>query len=123
MDKFTYKNGRVQINIKTIELGNDLCVAIWGGEKPHIGTITLSVARPSLADESRSSSTTSTINITGHKDDEVAKPVSEMLSAKLNKNVAVTCGIHIVNITLEEIKEIISVTINWAERYIENSIL
>ncbi|MFA7412628.1 MAG: hypothetical protein WCZ27_10355 [Tissierellaceae bacterium] len=122
MEKFSYKNARVQINIETIELGNDLCVVIWGGDKPHLGTVILSTARPSLADKNRTSTTSSTINISGHKDDQVARPVSEILSAGLNKNVAVVCGIHIRDITLEEIQEIISVTLDWAESFVENSI-
>lgn len=120
MNDYSYENGRVKITIKTVEMGNDLCVVISGGDVPHLGSVSLSVARPSLADNKFLSSTTSMINITGHKDDEVAKPVSEILASALNKNVAVACGIHIGNITLKEIKEILSVTRDWAQEYINS---
>ena len=89
--------------MKAFSLGNDLCVIITGGDQPHIGCVTLSVPRPSLANSEVTSATTSVLNLLGHKDDEVARYVSHLLSSKLNKNVVVTCGIHVDNITAEEI--------------------
>lgn len=66
--------------------------------------MTLSVPRPSLSTPGVTSATTSVLNLVGHEDDEAAKDVSHLLSSKLNKNVVVTCGIHVDNITDEEIK-------------------
>lgn len=103
MQDFTAVKGRVKINLKAILIGEDLCVIISGGDSPHIGCVTLSVPRPSLADSRIISATTSVLNLIGHKDDEAAKYVSHMLSSELNKNVVVTCGIHLDNITKEEI--------------------
>jgi hypothetical protein len=97
------EKGRIKINMKAITIGEDLCVIISGGDSPHIGCVTLSVPRPSLGDENIISSTTSVLNLVGHKDDEAARYVSHKLSSKLNKNVVVTCGIHVDNITSEEI--------------------
>lgn len=99
----TMERGRIRINIKAFSIGEDLCVIISGGDRPHIGCVTLSVPRPSLLDESKTSATTSLLNLIGHKDDEAAKYVSKTLSSRLNKNVVVTCGIHVDNITVEEI--------------------
>jgi hypothetical protein len=96
--------GRIKINLKALAIGQDLCVIITGGNKPHLGCVALSVPRPGLADPKVSSSTTSVLNLTGHKDDEAARRVSHLLSSRLNKNVAVICGIHVENITPEEIK-------------------
>lgn len=90
--------------MKAFELGEDVCVIISGGDEPHIGCVTLSVPRPSLSSPGVTSATTSILNRIGHKDDEAAKYVSHLLSSKLNKNVVVTCGIHVDNITDEEIK-------------------
>jgi hypothetical protein len=53
--------------------------------------------------------TTSVLNLIGHKDDEAAKYVSQTLSSRLNKNVVVTCGIHVDKITNEEINVIIGI--------------
>jgi hypothetical protein len=104
MQDLYMEQGRIKINIKVVEIGEDLCVIISGGDRAHIGCVTLSVPRPSLSDPSITSSTTSVLNLIGHKDDEAARYVSHTLSSGLNKNVVVTCGIHVDNITQEEIQ-------------------
>lgn len=105
MHEFNVEKGRIKINMKAILIGEeDLCVIISGGESPHIGCVTMSVPRPSLSEPNIISSTTSVLNLVGHKDDEAARYVSHELSSRLNKNVVVTCGIHLDNITQEEIK-------------------
>lgn len=104
MQDLTLESGRITINMKSFDIGEDLCVIISGGDKPHIGCVTLSVPRPSLSTSGVTSATTSVLNLMGHKDDEAAKYVSHLLSSKLNKNVVVTCGIHVDNITCEEIE-------------------
>jgi hypothetical protein len=103
MQDLFLEKGRVKINMKAITVGEDLIVIISGGHRPHIGCVTLSTPRPSLLDSKVISATTSVLNLIGHKDDEVARYVSHELSSKLNKNVVVTCGIHLDKITAEEI--------------------
>lgn len=103
MYDLTIEKGRIKINLKAILIGKDLCIIISGGDSPHIGSVTLSVPRPSLSDFNKNSATTSILNLLGHKDDEAARYVSHTISSKLNKNVVVTCGIHVDNITVEEI--------------------
>jgi len=102
MQELTIERGRLRINMKFFLVGEDVCVIIAGGDSPHIGCVTLSVPRPSLSKDAYSA-TTSVLNLLGHKDDEIAKYVSELLSSRLNKNVVVTCGIHVENITPKEI--------------------
>ncbi len=101
------EEGRIKIDMKAIMLGNDLCVIVSGGDSPHIGCTILSIPRPSLIDKKIISSTESVLNLIGHKDDDALKVVAHTLSSKLNKNVVVTGGIHVDNITKEEIKTII----------------
>jgi hypothetical protein len=108
MNNLILENGRIKINAKFFLVGEDLCVIISGGDRPHIGCVVLSIPRPSLSDISRTSATTSILNLIGHKDDEAAKYVAQTLSSRLNKNVVVTCGIHVDNITDEEIDSIMS---------------
>lgn len=116
--------GSVKLEMKAITVGNDLCIIVSGGDKPHIGCVTLSVSRPSLADSKFNSATTSILNLTGHKDDEAAKYVSHTLSSRLNKVVVVTCGIHIDNITTEEINVVMrlikEMTETLAEKLLDN---
>jgi hypothetical protein len=76
------------------EIGNDLLIAIWGGDKPHIGAVAVAQPRLSLKDSSVVSATASVFCYVGHKDDVIAKESAEKLSAALNRNVTVTVGIH-----------------------------
>ena len=88
-------------------IGHDLLVAIWGGEKPHIGAVSVAQPRPSLKDPKVISATASVFCFIGHKEDELAKAVSEVLASVLNTQVVVTAGIHWDNISEEGIKKII----------------
>ena len=76
------------------EIGKDLLIAIWGGEKPHIGAVAVAQPRPSLKDSSVLSATASVFCYVGHKDDVIAKEAAERLSTALDRNVTVTVGIH-----------------------------
>ena len=84
-------------------IGDDLMISVWGGTKPHIGSISVSVPRPGLKDGTRMSSTSSVINLIGHKDEVVARKFSEQLAAKFNRNAIATAGVHIDDITENQI--------------------
>jgi hypothetical protein len=86
--------GDYRIHALAVLIGEDLLACLWGGTDPHIGAIALAVPRPSGKDPSITSATSSVLTMLGHKEDQVVKMVSERLSARLNKNVVVTAGIH-----------------------------
>ncbi|UCH24074.1 MAG: hypothetical protein JSU83_10075 [Deltaproteobacteria bacterium] len=88
-------------------IGGDFLVAIWGGEKPHIGAVAVAQPRPSLKDPKMTSATASVFSYVGHKEDELAKAAAEILAATLNTRVVVTAGIHWDNLTQKGIKKII----------------
>ena len=88
-------------------IGQDVLVAIWGGEKPHIGAVSVAQPRPSLKNPEITSATASVICLPGHKEDELVKATSEILAAALNTSVVVTAGIHWDNIDEEGIQKII----------------
>ena len=94
--EFTIKTDTKAYNLDALvkQIGQDLLVAIWGGEKPHIGAVAVAQPRPSLKDESVVSATASVFCYLGHKDDIIAKQAAEKLSATLNTNVTLTVGIH-----------------------------
>jgi hypothetical protein len=104
MFRLTMQKGRITITLQAVPVGEDLCVILSGGDRPHIGCVTLSLPRESRSGREKRSSTTSVLNILGHKDNEVAELVSQRLSAVLQINVVVASGIHIHNITDEEIR-------------------
>ena len=88
-------------------IGDDLLVAIWGGEKPHIGAVAAARSRPSLKDPKITSATASVICFPSHKEDDLAKAISEILAATLDTTVVVTAGIHWDNLDGEGISRII----------------
>ncbi|MBR0400167.1 MAG: hypothetical protein IJH95_05075 [Mogibacterium sp.] len=88
-------------------VGNDVLAVIQGGDKPHIGCAVLSVPRKSLSGDGTVSCTSSVINITGHKDEQICRFISESIAAELKVNVVCSGGFHIDNISEEGIREVI----------------
>lgn len=88
-------------------IGENLLVAIWGGELPHIGAVAIAQPRPSLKDPDRISSTASVFCLVGHKEDDLAKATAEILAATLNTTVVVTAGIHWDNLDAEGISRVL----------------
>ena len=88
-------------------IGDDVLVAIWGGEKPHIGAVAVALPRPSLRDPEVTSSSASVFCRVGHKEDELAKAAAEILAAALETHVVVTAGIHWDNLAPEAIQQIV----------------
>ena len=88
-------------------IGSDLLIAIWGGEKPHIGAVAVAQPRPSLKDPAVTSSSASVICLLGHKEDELAKAAAEILAAALKTQVVVTAGIHWDNLSPEAIQRVV----------------
>jgi hypothetical protein len=88
-------------------IGPDLLIAIWGGERPHIGAVAVAQPRPSLKNPDITSASASVFCFIGHKEDDLAKAASEILSATLNTAVVVTAGIHWDNLDEEAIQRII----------------
>jgi hypothetical protein len=108
---------RLEASVK--EIGEDILVAIWGGERPHIGAVAVAQPRPSLRDKREISATASVFCYVGHKDDVIAKEAAEKVSAALNRNVTVTVGIHWDNIDEPGISAIIENSRQLVEMIIE----
>jgi hypothetical protein len=96
-----------RIHSLAVLIGDDLLACLWGGTDPHIGAVAVALPRPSGKDSSMTSATASVLTMLGHKEDMVVKIVSETLSARLNKNVVVTAGIHWDHLDQEGIRQIL----------------
>jgi hypothetical protein len=96
MKKFTVEvsKGPLRIYSSVQRIGPDLLVSIWGGTHPHIGAVAMAVPRPSLKDPQKVSATSSNFTFVGHKEDLLAKKISEKIASQLKTNVIVTAGIH-----------------------------
>lgn len=98
--------GKFQIFAKIFELGPDCLVMLWGGTRPHVGAVGMAQVRPSLKDPIQLAATSSVYTFLGHKEDIVAKIMSEELAKRLGRNTVVAAGIHWDGLTDAEIKAI-----------------
>ena len=117
VERHSEQYGRIAIEFTAVPMGNDLCVVIAGGEIPHLGATAVAQARPSLEDKTKLSATTSVITLLGHKEDVVATRVAHALAARLNKNVAVCCGIHVDDIRPDELEFVQGAVRRFIEKF------
>lgn len=114
MARFVYEE--VQIVAEVDRMGQDLCVRIWGGDWPHIGSVSIAEPRQSLDGSGRGAATVSTYNYVSHKDYFVSNPVAEELASKLSCRVVVVCGIHYDEPSREQLEK----TISLAEQIVQD---
>ncbi|MCD8007257.1 MAG: hypothetical protein LUF29_09930 [Oscillospiraceae bacterium] len=88
-----------------IQMGKDYAVCLWDEKGGHIGSVCMSVARPSLTGNGISA-TTSVLNCIGHKEESIARSFSEAVAIRNNCTAVCSCGIHLDGITPEMISEI-----------------
>ncbi|MDR0490734.1 MAG: hypothetical protein LBH28_05770 [Oscillospiraceae bacterium] len=77
---------------------------LYGGTSEHVGSVTVSIPRPSLMDKDRTSVTSSVINLLSHKEELVGRPAAEMLAIALDRPVVCVAGIHVDEATNDELK-------------------
>ncbi|MCG9968908.1 hypothetical protein L9W92_12775 [Pelotomaculum terephthalicicum JT] len=99
-------DGKYRVELMVSITGDGLVAHLYGGDKPHVGAVAISLTRPSISDNTKVSCNTSVIPLLGHKDDEVAKPIAEKIALAFGKPVVVVVGIHVDNAGPEEIKKI-----------------
>jgi hypothetical protein len=91
-------SGKHTVFLEEKEIGNEVLLTLYGGEKPHIGVIV--VAEPGK--ETKVFKTEER-----HKDDIVAVPIAEKKRDSTNKKVVCIAGIHVENATSEDINTIV----------------
>lgn len=94
--------GGFSIHCDVIPMGRDYTLTVYGGDTPHIGSVVMSVARPSLTGEG-TGVTSSVLTGVGHKDDVVAKIFAETVAKKKDCTVVCACGIHVDNMEVWQI--------------------
>jgi hypothetical protein len=99
--------GKYRITAEVRFIGEDILVSVWGGTKPHIGSVAAAEHRPSLQNPLRTSTTSSIINFPGHKDDLVSRLFAERISSHMSRHCIATAGIHVDNATGEEIARLL----------------
>ncbi|MEM3654187.1 MAG: hypothetical protein QW723_05695, partial [Candidatus Bathyarchaeia archaeon] len=119
----TFKSsfGLKKFNVKSIAVVMEeaLIVSILGGEKPHVGAVAISIPRPSLKYPEKISSSTSIFTLIGHKEDELVKPVAELLVKELKRTTIVIAGIHVKNASEGDIKKLVDNSMKSIEKLIK----
>lgn len=95
---------KVQCTI--VPMGVDYAVSVYGGSRSHAGCAVMAISRPSLTGKGRSC-TSSVLNAVGHKDETVARFFAEAIAKEKNCTVVCTCGIHVDDITKEQLQSVI----------------
>ncbi|KJS14803.1 MAG: hypothetical protein VR69_16110 [Peptococcaceae bacterium BRH_c4b] len=111
--------GKHKVFLWAVATGDGILVNILGGEKPHLGAVVVSLPRPGLADPSVTSCTTSVLPLPGHKDDEAARPVAELLAKVTGQPVSVAVGMHIHEAKKEDIDKLLHNTRVAADRLLK----
>jgi hypothetical protein len=106
--------------LKTQLIGNDLVVYLFN-DCAHMGAVALAEYSPA---DNRAS--TSVITRLGHKDDLVAYTAAHKLSKSLKRPVCAIAGIHLDDITTEEIAQITrncDKLADWLVRTMQSAVL
>ncbi|MCE1254973.1 MAG: hypothetical protein LWX83_15680 [Anaerolineae bacterium] len=77
-----------------VDVGADLVVVVGGGSRYHIGSTSLTISMPSIKDSSKLTNSTYLVPVPGHKEENLARESSLILSRSLKRNVLVSVGIH-----------------------------
>ncbi|MEA1993003.1 MAG: hypothetical protein U9N35_01210 [Euryarchaeota archaeon] len=93
----TRGKGRYSVWLEEKKIGNDRVYLLGGGEKPHIGGIV--ICEPNK--------TPRVIELEGHRDTVVLKPIAEKASEKYSTTAVAIGGVHIENAKKEEIDRIV----------------
>lgn len=104
---FRHQDREYRLRAEAVACGEDLCVMLSGGDRPHIGAAALAVLTPSANNPGKRTATPSVIAVPGHKEHQLALEAAERLSKSLERTVVVTVGIHIDGITPDLIDRVV----------------
>jgi len=100
----TKGEGRARVNITVSSMGSDLVVRIYN-QDAHIGAVAVGDY-----DYEHQRASVSVVTRLGHKDDTLAGEAAYLLSKSMRRPVCVVAGVHLDNITAEEIDRILANT-------------
>ena len=94
--------GRARVNVTVNRMGSDLVVRIYN-QNAHIGAVAIGEY-----DYEHARASVSVITRLGHKDDALAGEAAYLLSKSIRGPVCVIAGVHLDDITREEIDKILA---------------
>ena len=105
--------GRTKVNLLANNMGSDLVVFIYN-KNAHIGAVAVGEY-----DHEEERASVSVITRLGHKDDAIAQKAAHLISKSIKKPACVIAGIHLDNITQEEIDKILINTETAVEEFLK----
>jgi len=105
--------GRTKVTLSIDTMGSDLIVRLFN-KGAHVGAVALSEYHPGGKRAS-----TSVLTRHGHRDDSVACMAAYKICRRLKKPVCAIAGIHLDNITREEIEQIVRNCNTLIDRYLK----
>jgi hypothetical protein len=76
------------------EMGEDLVVAVGGGQRIHVGCVVLAQPLPSKVPGKEWSASCSVLTIPPHKEEPIARGIATRLAEVLGRVAVVTAGVH-----------------------------
>ena len=89
------RRGRLHLRLAALFLGQDLCVTLSGGDRPHIGAVALG----------QSGASARVLSVPGHREEALALRLARDLASEIQATVCLACGIHLDGIRPEEIQD------------------
>jgi hypothetical protein len=83
-----------RLEARVEEMGEDLVVAVGGGERPHVGCVVLAQPLPSKVPGRGRSASCSVLTIPPHKEEPLARGIAVKLAETLGRVTVVTAGVH-----------------------------
>lgn len=114
--RFSESFRNAAITLEATPMGDDLAIALFGGERPHIGAVAVAQPHPSLGDPNRTSATASLIALPRHKEDMLARGLANRIAAARGCVVALACGIHYDDLPAAEIDAVTAIAGRLADR-------
>jgi len=107
----------LEARVETV--GEDVVVAVGGGEWPHIGCVVLAQPYPTKGGDTEWSASCSVLTIPPHKEEPIARGIAEKLAATLGRVAVVTAGVHDDNIDAEGIATYLRLAEELAEKLVD----
>ena len=108
------------LRLEGIRVGKDISVTVYGGQKPHIGGVAMSVMSPALHEPERLTCTEHMISVQGHKEADLARSVATHLAKMFECTVTVSCGIHYVDAVKEDITAVLALVKEMVDEFAQN---
>ncbi len=99
--------GSLTLEATLLRAGDGLVVVVTGGDRPHVGSVSLAEPRESLRG-GEVSATVSTLNRMGHKDDAIGNLYADTLARRTGWPCVATCGVHVDGLGAEGIEQVLA---------------